>query len=171
MWMFIFLVLPIVGMVYVMWHIWQILPFSNVWRWTAIGIAIATFLTMFASFTGILERVPLNVATIIYETGSSFIFILLYLVMTFLVLDALTLTRVIPREWLYSNGYTATAVTLFICALFVYGNLHYNDKFRQTLHISTTKDIAHSNTADKMRNDSTSNAKMKIVLLSDLHLG
>ena len=38
MWMIIFFVLPIVGMSYVLWHIWQMLPWSNPWRWTAVGI-------------------------------------------------------------------------------------------------------------------------------------
>ncbi|HBF06120.1 MAG TPA: metallophosphoesterase, partial [Prevotella sp.] len=37
MWMIIFFVLPIVGLSYVLWHIWQMLPWSNPWRWTAVG--------------------------------------------------------------------------------------------------------------------------------------
>ncbi len=80
MWMMIFLVLPIIGLSYVLWHIWQLLPFANPWRWTAVAVALLFFLSMFLGFSGAIEKMPLNMATVAYETGNSMIFILLYLV-------------------------------------------------------------------------------------------
>ncbi len=154
MWMIIFFVLPIIGLVYTLWHIWQMLPFSPVWRWTVVGICIAMFLMMFLGFSGTIEKMPLNVARIVYETGYSTIFMLLYLVMIFLVLDIARWTHLIPREWLFSNGYTTAGILILMASIFGYGYLHYLNKVRVPLEIKTDKSV-----------------NQKIVLLSDLHLG
>lgn len=153
MWMIIFFMLPIVGLTYVLWHIWQMLPWSNPWRWTAVGIALASFLTMFLGFSGAIEKMPLDVASVFYEIGNSAIFILLYLAMIFLVLDLGRAIHLIPKAWLFSNGHTSLGVLAAMLAIFGYGNAHYYNKVRQPLEIKTNK------------------ATTKIVLLSDLHLG
>ena len=153
MWMIIFFVLPIVGLSYVLWHIWQMLPWSNPWRWTAVGISLACFLTMFLGFSGAIERMPLDVASVVYEIGNSAIFVLLYLVMIFLVLDLGRAVHLIPKAWLFGNGYTSLGLLAVMLAIFGYGNAHYYNKVRQPLEIKTDK------------------VTTKIVLLSDLHLG
>jgi len=157
MWMMIFFVLPIAGLSYVLWHIWQMLPWSNPWRWTAVGIALACFLTMFLGFSGAIEKMPLDMATVFYEIGNSAIFVLLYLVMIFLVLDLGKAVHLIPKAWLIGNGYASAGVLALMLAIFGYGNLHYYNKVRQPLEIKTDKAISAKTT--------------KIVLLSDLHLG
>lgn len=157
MWMIIFFVLPIVGLSYVLWHIWQMLPWSNLWRWTAVGIALACFLTMFLGFSGAIEKMPLDMATVFYEIGNSAIFVLLYLVMIFLVLDLGRAVHLIPKTWLFGNGYTSVGVLAVMLAIFGYGNIHYYNKVRQPLEMKTDKAISAKTT--------------KIVLLSDLHLG
>ena len=157
MWMIIFFVLPIVGLSYVLWHIWQMLPWSNLWRWTAVGIALACFLTMFLGFSGAIEKMPLDMATVFYEIGNSAIFVLLYLVMIFLVLDLGRAVHLIPKTWLFGNGYTSVGVLAAMLAIFGYGNIHYYNKVRQPLEMKTDKAISAKTT--------------KIVLLSDLHLG
>lgn len=154
MWMFIFFVLPFVGLGYALWHIWQILPFGNAWRWMAVGIATALFLSMFVMFSGVIEKMPLNIASITYEIGTSAIFVLLYLVMIFLLLDLGRLTHLIPKAWLYSNGTTSIGILAAMLVIFGYGNLHYYNKARENIDIRTN--MIHP---------------MKIVLLSDLHLG
>ncbi len=158
-WLIIFLVLPIVGLTYVLWHIWHLLPFAGSWRWTVTGVGIALFFTMFAGFSGVIEKMPLNMATVTYEIGNSFIFILLYLVMTFLALDLGRMVHLVPKAWLFSNGYTATAILALMIGVFGYGNIHYYHKVRQQMSLTTAKPIA-------FKGDSA-----KIVLLSDLHLG
>ena len=157
MWMIIFFVLPIVGLSYALWHIWQMLPWSNPWRWTAVGIALACFLTMFLGFSGAIEKMPLDMATVFYEIGNSAIFVLLYLVMIFLVLDLGRAVHLIPKAWLTGNGHTSAGVLALMLAIFGYGNLHYYNKVRQPLEIKTDKAVSAKTT--------------KIVLLSDLHLG
>ncbi len=155
----IFLVLPIAGLWYTLWHIWQILPFSHVWRWFAVGVCTALFLTIFLGFSGAIEKMPLRLATITYETGNSGIFVLLYLVMLFLVLDIARWTHLIPKEWLFCNGRSAIGILALMVCIFGYGYIHYLDKVRVPLEIKTTKPIK------------SEGGKMKIVLLSDLHLG
>ena len=159
MWMIIFLVLPIAGLWYTLWHIWQILPFSHGWRWLAVGVCTALFLTIFLGFSGGIEKMPLRLATITYETGNSGIFVLLYLVMLFLLLDIARWTHLIPKEWLFSNGRSAMGILALMVCIFGYGYIHYLDKVRMPLEIKTTKPIK------------SEERRMKIVLLSDLHLG
>ena len=183
MWMIIFFVLPIVGLSYVLWHIWQMLPWSNPWRWSAVGIALACFLTMFLGFSGAIERMPLDVASVVYEIGNSAIFVLLYLVMIFLVLDLGRAVHLIPKAWLFGNGYTSLGVFAVMLAIFGYGNAHYYNKVRQPLEIKTDKVISlEEDSMDAQGNDSMEDAEndslrsfgkkvTKIVLLSDLHLG
>lgn len=170
-WMMIFLVLPVIGITYALWHVWHLLPWSNPWRWTAVGIGIIAFLTMFLGFSGAIEKMPLNTATVFYEIGNSTIFILLYLVMIFLVLDLGRIVHLIPKAWLYSNGYTSLGVLTVMIAIFGYGNLHYYNKVRQPIEIKTAKNISLLDSTDKDSVQTFGKQATKIVLLSDLHLG
>lgn len=160
MWMTIFFALPLAGLGYVLWHVWQVLPFANCWRWTATAVAAALFLSMFLVFSGAIEGMPLRLAAAVYEVGTSVIFVLLYLVMAFLVLDLGRLAHLVPKAWLCGNGYTALGILALMLAVFGYGNAHYNNKAREAIAIKTTKSIA----PDKKTG-------IRIVLLSDLHLG
>ena len=158
-WAITFFVLPVIGLAYALWHVWQILPFSVCWRWTAVAVGVALFLSMFLVFSGCIEKMPLGMATAAYETGTSVIFVLLYLVMLFLLLDLGRLVHLVPKAWLHSNGYAALGVLGVMLATFVYGNVHYNNKAREAINIKTTKRAI------------AENRNTKIVLLSDLHLG
>lgn len=159
MWMIIFFVLPVVGLAYALWHVWQLLPLANCWRWTAVSIGALLFMSMFLVFSGSIEKMPLGMATAAYETGTSVIFVLLYLVMLFLLLDFGRLLHIVPKAWLYDNWYAATGVLAVMLAIFVYGNVHYNDKAREEIKIAAAKNLC------------VGKRQMKIVLLSDLHLG
>lgn len=151
-----FLILPFAGLTYACWHIYQLLPFTAVWRWTAVAVAVLTFLSIFLNFTRTIDRLPMPLATAIYEVGNSSIFVLLYLVMLFLLLDLGRLVRLVPQGWLHANGTVSLAVAVVMVGLFVYGNLHYRHKVRRTLELTTAKPL------DK---------ELRIVMLSDLHLG
>ena len=160
-WMMAFLILPILGIVYVSWHIWALLPLSSMWRGGAVGLFVAAFLLMFAGFLGVNERLPLAWSKVVYEIGNSMIMVLLYLVLIFVVLDICRWTHLIPKSWLCQNGYTATGVTCFMVLLLGYGYWHFQHKYRQEITLDTPKKV--SNVRDKK--------EKKIVLLSDLHLG
>lgn len=159
-WLIIFLVLPLIGATYTAWRIWHVLPFANGWRWAVIALFMALFCSMFIGFSGALEKMPLNAATVAYEVGNSFIFILLYLVMIFLALDLGRLLHLIPKAWLVSNGNTSLGILAVMFLVFVYGNIHYNNKVREQIDIKTNKKVALNG-----------KSAAKIVLLSDLHLG
>lgn len=155
MWFFLFLVLPLAGLYYVSWHIYNLLPLPTLWRWCVVALCVASVLAAFLNFGRVLEKLPLAPATALYEVGYSAIFVLLYLAMTFLLLDLGRLVHLVPGAWLRGNAVTGLVIFFFLTAVFVGGNIHYRNKTRQPLNISSTK-IKKS---------------MRIVLLSDLHLG
>lgn len=157
MWMIIFLLLPVAGLTYASWHVWHILPLANAWRWTVVAVGILMFLTIFLNFGGVINRMPMRLATVSYEVGNSAIFVLLYVVMTFLVLDFARLVHLLPRTALVNNGYVAAGIAGVLFAVFVYGNVHYYNKVRQPLSLHTEK-----------QQDAR---PLRIVMMSDLHLG
>lgn len=126
-WLIIFLILPIVGVLYTAWRMWHLLPFSIAMKWVAVGVLVVWFSTIFIAFSGALEKMPLFAATAVYEVGFSFIFILLYLVMLFLVLDVGRLVHIVPKAWLFDNGYTSIGIFAFMLLIFGYGSIHYNN--------------------------------------------
>ncbi len=156
MWMLLFLLLPLAGIVYAGWHVWALLPLSRLWRWAIIVLLAACFALLFLNFSGQLDRMPLPLARVCYVVGTSSIFVLLYLVMTFLVLDLGRLVGLVPRAWLHANWVTAAVVGLFIVTIFVYGSLNYNNKVRVPLSVTTQKPLPRD---------------YRIVMMSDLHLG
>ena len=81
---------------------------------------------LFLNFGRRFDTLPLPLASACYEVSTSSIFIMLYLVMLFLALDFGRLVRLVPRSWLYQNGWTAAIIFVFMVVLFVYGNIHYN---------------------------------------------
>lgn len=91
-----------------------------------------------------------------YDIGNSSIFILLYLVMVFMVLDLGRLLHVVPRSWLFQNFYTTAAIAIGMFVLFLYGNIHYYNKVREEMTVTTDKSLSKP---------------LKIVMMSDLHLG
>ena len=80
---------------YIGWHVWQLLPLGLVGKWLVVGAMLLCFLTIFANF--ILDKSPMRVAIAMYEVGNSSIFIGLYLLMFFLVLDLGRLVRLVPK--------------------------------------------------------------------------
>ena len=148
--------LPVAGIAYVCWHVWTLLPLASVWKWITIAVGILSFLTLLLDLGRRLDTMPLPLARVLYEVGTSSIIVLLYLVMTFLVLDLGRLVHLVPRSWLYGNGVTAMAITGFIVTVFLCGNIHYYRKVRVPLELTTTKPVPHD---------------YRIVMLSDLHLG
>lgn len=156
MWMLIFMALPLAGIAYVSWHVWTLLPIAGVWKGVLITLGIMCFLLLFLDLTGFLERLPLSLARVLYEVGTSSVLVLLYLVMAFLLLDIGRLVHVVPRSWLHANGVMAVALFGAVFLVFLCGNIYYYDKVRVSICLSTTKSLAKD---------------YRLVMLSDLHLG
>ena len=156
MWFLLFLILPFVGLAYVGWHIWVLLPLASIWKGLILTAGIACFFMLFLNFSGALEKIPLPLSSILYEIGTTTILILLYLVLLFLVLDLGRLLHLVPRSWLYANGVTTVAILGIMLTVFICGNIHYHNKIRVPLNLQTTKPLKKDYT---------------IVMASDLHLG
>ena len=155
MWMMLFTLLPLLALAYISWHIWCLLPVHCVWKIIVILLLVASFMLLFTGITRATDRWPMSLASMVYEIGTSSIFILLYLFMLFLVLDLGRLVHLIPRTLLYNNWWMAGGITLLMTILFVYGNLHYQHKYREELTLTSGKVTK----------------PVRMVLLSDLHLG
>lgn len=155
-WAFTFFVLPIIGLAYSLWHVWNILPLSPVVK-TIIAVILALcFVVMITNFTVGLDRYPMMVSEVLYEVGNSSIFVMLYAVMLFLVLDLGRLMHIVPREWLYQSTKGSIAVFVFMTSLFTYAYWNYLQKERQPIVLQTAKAIERP---------------LKIVMMTDLHLG
>lgn len=156
MWMFIFLLLPVMGIVYIGWHVWTLVPLPAVWRVSIITAGVLSFLMIFLNFRRAIDDMPLPLARLVYDIGNSSVFILLYLVVIFLVLDLGRLLHLVRPQWMHQNFPLTACIVIGMFALFLYGNVHYHHKVREELHLTTDKPLARP---------------LRIVMLSDLHLG
>ena len=154
--MMIFLVLPLLGIAYVGWHVWTLVPLPRVARAALIVLGVLSFFSIFLNLSRTIDQMPMWLARCCYEIGNSSVFVLLYMVMIFLVLDLGRLVRLIPREWLHQNVYTTIALTIGLFVVFLTGNIIYRHKVRETLELTTSKPLAKP---------------LKLVMMSDLHLG
>ena len=154
-WFFLFSILPFLAMAYIGWHIWCLLPLQWVWKVLAIALMVGSFLLMFAGIRRSSDHLPLEWGTVVYEIGTSSIFILLYLFITFLVLDLGRLVHLLPRTLFYNNWWTVGGIALLLTVVFVYGNIHYKNKYRQELTLKSEK----------------VSKPVRLVMVSDLHLG
>ena len=156
MWMLIFWVLPLLAIIYDAWHVWTLLPLAGVWKSLVILVGIFCVALLFMNFGRKFDNMPLSIAQAAYEIGTSSVIVLLYLVILFLVLDLGRLVRLVPKAFLYHNGYVSLGLFLLIFGLFLYGNLHYYNKVRVPLQLKSLKPLPR---------------EYKLVMLSDLHLG
>ncbi|MDR1918320.1 MAG: metallophosphoesterase [Tannerellaceae bacterium] len=105
------------------------------------------------------DYLPQQLTVAMQRIGFSWFIIFLYLLMCVAVLDILRLTHLFPIERFFSGswvGVIGLASLLLVC--FTYGYVHYLNKKKVELSLNIHK--------DSMRVDS-----LKIVAISDLHLG
>ena len=153
--MLIFMLLPLLGNVYVLWHVWRILPFPSWAKVVVVTLMVFAFLLLFVGFSRHVH-LSMPLATVVYEIGTSWLIILLYLFMAFLMLDIGRWVHLVPVTFLKNSWSGTFAVTAFMFIIFLYGNIHYHQKVRQPLTLTTGKTLSRT---------------MKVVMLSDLHLG
>lgn len=165
LWALVFFLLPLLGCAYVGWHVWRILPLATVWKWVVVLLMTACFALFILNFVIGLDRVPLPLARVMYNVGNSTLFILLYLFMLFLALDVVALVLHFARPSLgeemlmgfLRDSLPGTLCVLgFMVVLFTYANLHYLNKVRVPMEIDTKGKVTRP---------------LKLVLMSDLHLG
>ena len=154
--MILFMLLPLLGLAYVGWHVWTLVPLPAGWRVGLIVLGAVSFLSLFPVFSRAIDGWPMWLARLTYDVGCTSIFVLLYLVMTFLLLDLGRLVHLVPARALHHNVYTTIAITVGLFWLFFLGNVHYYHKARRELSFTTEKQLSRP---------------LKLVMLSDLHLG
>lgn len=156
MWMIAFMLLPILGIAYISWHLWVLVPISPFGRCLLIGGLILSFILLFLNLGRVIDRLPLGMAQWSYDIGSSSLFVLLYLAIIFIVLDLGRLFHLVPRAWLYHNFYTSTVLLTVLFLVFLCGNIHYYQKKKVELTFPTEKAISNP---------------IRLFMASDLHLG
>ena len=139
---------------YVMWHVWRLLPFSTLVKTVVMVLLLAALACIVLQFKS--DSLPLGMATAMYEIGNSWLVIMFYLLMVFLLLDIGRLIHLVPDAWLKHNGTTSLVLTALMLLTFIGGNIHYHNKQRQEIHLTTAKRLARP---------------LKIVMVSDLHAG
>ena len=152
----LFLLLPIGGCAYVGWHVWRLLPFSPVLKSLVLAFMLLSFSLLFVYFFVGLDRLPMGVARVAYALGTSSLFVLLYLTMLFLLLDAGHLLHLVPSGFLRSSWAGTLTVLGVMLSVFTYGYLHYHHKYCERIELKSAKPMTQ---------------RVKVLLMSDMHLG
>ncbi len=139
---------------YVSWHVWRVLPLSTTIKVIILALMLVALGCMILQFKS--DSVPLGMATAMYEIGNSWLVIMFYLLMAFLVLDIGRLVHLVPSSWLKDNAITSVVLTGMMLTTFIAGNIHYHNKQRQEINLTTDKHLERP---------------LKIVMLSDVHAG
>ena len=140
---------------YVAWHLWRLTPGTWVVKSIVAGLFLIWMALAFASI-GLRKNASIGTITALYEVGHPWMIAYLYLLIAFILADIGRLVRLIPKDWLISNGYTLAGLLGVIVIALVLGGIHYKHKFREELTIKTDKPLEKPIT---------------VVLASDLHLG
>ncbi|MBR3960321.1 MAG: metallophosphoesterase [Bacteroidales bacterium] len=151
------LILILVGLlVYVGWHIWAIVPVALWAKWVLVGLGVLCFALEFVGFAPLMNRLPLDIASAIYNIGNKTLIILFYLMMTFLLLDLGRLLHIVPRTMLHDNLPTSIGIAVLMSALFVCAGIHYRHKQRVAIDLDSNGRIGQP---------------LTLVMASDLHIG
>lgn len=151
------LILILVGLlVYVGWHIWAIVPVALWAKWVLVGLGLLCFALEFVGFTPLMNRLPLDIASAIYNIGNKTLIILFYLMMTFLLFDLGRLLHIVPRTMLHDNLPTSIGIAFLMSALFICAGIHYRHKQRVAIDLDSNGRIGQP---------------LTLVMASDLHIG
>lgn len=155
--MFLFFILPLAGAAYVLWRTWCVLPFATPLRVVILLLMVACLGLFFGNFIfHELEHVSLPLASWLYTIGNSTIFLMLYLVLLFGLLQLLCALHVLPSTWLHRSWQGTLCITLSMLLIFTYGYFHYRHKERVEMSLTTGKALPKP---------------LTIVMMSDLHIG
>lgn len=156
LWAILFFVLPFVGAAYVSWRIWHMIPLGVIGSVLSVVLVWLGLAVMIINFVVGLDSIPLPLARMMYEVGTSWPFVMLYLFMMFFVLDLGRLVHVVPQSFMIHSVAGSVAIAALMVVLFAYGNWNYRNKVRVPLALNTEKKLE---------------ARTRVVFVSDLHLG
>lgn len=138
------LILALVG--YVGWHLWRIAPQG--WKVVVLSVFLLWMASLFVGYA-VNDKIPMPVASVLYEVGNTWLIAFLYLLLIFVLADLALLFRLRLNLGLLP--------VLGIVALILFaGGLHYHHKYREEMTIVTDKPLEKP---------------LTVVLASDLHIG
>ncbi|MBD8389716.1 metallophosphoesterase [Dysgonomonas sp. BGC7] len=164
----IIFVVYILANFYVFHHIWMAMPPNTIGRVSLVSFAVIAVSSFFLSFF-LGDSMPVWLASGLYKIGTAWLFILLYF---FIVMAAKDLFGLANKLLHFMPGDAITRYTKenwvglgfmvgFITLVMVCGYLKYQSKVRVELPVETSKIIG----------DSILTKPLRIVAISDLHLG
>lgn len=143
---------------YVFYRLIHMLPAVMALRSIVLILGIVVVLCLFGYFFG-RDIFPQGVISLMYSISTSWIFIAIYFVIIFLVLDILRIVPAFPAEAiLYKNLISFVTIVGAVALIFVYGHQKYLNKERIELNLTVNGSGEQTD-------------PIKIVVLSDLHLG
>ena len=154
---FIFpIVLVLAANLYVWCRIYSILPLPTWGKLFASIFCAICFLLVFLYPFGVLDKVPLSLAKVMYFLEWTWFIAVLYLLMAFLLVDILRLCHIVPYSFMKDSLPGSIVVLGGVALVLSLGGIHYYHKYREPLTIETDKPL---------------DGPVRIVLASDLHLG
>lgn len=153
---------------YVFYHIWIAMPPNTIARIGLVSFAVVAVSSFFLSFL-FGNSMPIWLASVLYKLGTAWLFIMLYFLIVMVVKDLFGLTNrlfnFMPVDaitrYTKENWVGLGFMIGFIALLMVCGYLKYQWKVRVELPIQMYKTMG----------DSTNVKPLRIVAISDLHLG
>lgn len=160
----LFILIPLLYLManaYVGLRLYQLLP-GLLLKWLAVLLLVFGFASLILPML-LREHMPLPLSQLLYNFGSSWIIIFLYLLMFWVLIDLFRLfnhfTHTFDKDLIYKlfhhNGPVALAITGLFALIFVVANWNYRQKDR--VHIQL-----QSHSLER---------PLRVVALSDLHLG
>lgn len=140
---------------YVGWHLWRLTPMGWPLKLTVTGLFLLWMASFFVGFFT-MERFPVKVATVLYEAGTTWLIVFLYLLIIFILADVASLCHLLPKAFLKDSLAGLLTVFGIVTIVMVLGGIQYHHKYREEITINTTKPIEKP---------------LTIVLASDLHIG
>ena len=138
---------------YLCWHLWRIAPSG--WKLAVTALFLLWMAFMFTGFA-FTERVPVQVATVLYEVGNTWMIAFLYLLLVFIVADIASLCHLLPKTLLQDSAAGLLGAVGIVTLILTLGAIHYPRKYREELTLETDKPLEKPLTID---------------LASDLHIG
>ena len=151
------LLLALLSHIYVGWRTYRLLPFPIWAKWLTLCVMLMALLSLVWLFVRNFQGAyhP-TLDTILYNVGTSWTIVFLYLLLAFLLLDAGILLHLIPKQWGINSARSAIVVFGSVACLLSYGFVHYHSKERVALQLTTSKPLPRP---------------LKLVMMSDVHLG
>lgn len=140
---------------YLCWRLWRITPGSSVVKGCVVAVYLLWMTLFFMSFLRI-ERLPMGLAYAVYNVGNPWLIFFLYLLMAFLLAGLARICHIIPSFFLKDSRIGFITVVGSVVIWMIAGGIHYHHKYREELTIHTDKQLEKP---------------LRIVLVSDLHLG